>query len=63
MSSTPTWHTSSYSNDSGGHCVEVAEGSTTLVRDTGNRECGHLAVEAGAWAAFLRAVKAGELDG
>jgi hypothetical protein len=38
----PHWHKSTYSGASGS-CVEVAEGQTALVRDTQNRELGHLA--------------------
>lgn len=47
------WHKSSYSDGGGGHCVEVNEGAETLVRDTQNRELGHLVVPAGEWAALL----------
>ncbi|MFL1431906.1 MULTISPECIES: DUF397 domain-containing protein [unclassified Nocardiopsis] len=47
------WHKSSYSDGGGGNCVEVAEGRKTLVRDTQNRELGHLGFEAGEWAALL----------
>ncbi|NYH52512.1 hypothetical protein HNR06_002101 [Nocardiopsis arvandica] len=50
------WHKSSYSAAQGS-CVEVAEGESTLVRDTQNRGLGHVAYSAGAWASFLRGVK------
>ncbi|GAA1071438.1 DUF397 domain-containing protein [Nocardiopsis composta] len=46
------WHKSSYS-DRGANCVEVAEGTETLVRDTQNRELGHLTFPAREWAALL----------
>ncbi|OOC55988.1 MULTISPECIES: DUF397 domain-containing protein [Nocardiopsis] len=52
----PLWHKSSYSSGQGS-CVEVAEGESTLVRDTQNRGLGHVAYSAGAWASFLRGVK------
>lgn len=48
------FHKSSYSND-GAHCVEVAEGPATLVRDTQNRDKGTLSFPAAEWAALLRA--------
>ena len=47
------WLTSSYSAG-GGNCVEVAEGKETLVRDTQNRDLGHLVVPATEWTALLR---------
>lgn len=46
------WHKSSYSAN-GGECVEVSEGETTLVRDTQNRERGHLSVPSKEWSALL----------
>lgn len=52
-----SWHTSSYSNANGGHCVEVAEGPTTHVRDTQNRGQAHLTVSAHEWDALLNAVR------
>ncbi|WP_435111597.1 DUF397 domain-containing protein [Nocardiopsis synnemataformans] len=51
------WHKSSYSDGGGGNCVEVAEGSTTLVRDTQNRHAGHLGFQAQEWDALLKAVR------
>lgn len=54
-----TWHKSSYSNPTGGNCVEVAEVSdAVLVRDTQNRELGHLGFSSSAWSAFVHTVKA-----
>lgn len=47
-----SWHTASYSAERG-ECVEVAEGSTTGVRDTQNREHGALFFAADEWQAFL----------
>jgi hypothetical protein len=50
---TATWHKSSYSDASGHDCVEVAEGRTTQVRDTQNRDAATLAVPAREWIALL----------
>ena len=50
---TDGFHKSTYSND-GSHCVEVKEGSETLVRDTQNRDKGILSFPASEWAALLR---------
>lgn len=50
------WHKSSYSDGRGGNCVEVAEGATTRLRDTQNRELGHLEAESAEWSAFLKVV-------
>jgi len=56
------WHKSSYSNASGGECVEVAETpDAVLVRDTQHRELGHLDFTPKAWAAFLADLKAERL--
>ena len=52
----PTWHKSSYSTHSG-DCVEVAEGSEALVRDTQNRELGHLAFTTTEWTGLLGSLK------
>lgn len=46
------WHKASYSAASG-NCVEVSEGFEMLVRDTQNRELGHLRFGAGEWSALL----------
>ncbi|MEU0242280.1 DUF397 domain-containing protein [Nocardiopsis sp. NPDC006198] len=50
------WHKSSYSAG-GGNCVEVAEGLVTGIRDTQNRELGHLDVPATEWTALMNAVR------
>lgn len=62
MSSVPTDHLlfrkSSYSQPSGGNCVEVADlPAGAAVRDTQNRERGHLAFTSQEWAALLSAVR------
>lgn len=54
MYSSRDFHKSSYSPDESA-CVEVAEGSTTAIRDTQNREKGALAFPASEWAALLSA--------
>ncbi|OLT26884.1 DUF397 domain-containing protein [Nocardiopsis sp. CNR-923] len=51
------WHKSSYSDGRGGNCVEVKEGLPTAVRDSQNRELGHLDVPAHEWAALLTSVR------
>ncbi|MEU0242279.1 DUF397 domain-containing protein [Nocardiopsis sp. NPDC006198] len=51
------WHKSSYSGQQG-HCVEVAEGLVTGIRDTQNRDLGHLTTQASEWTALLAAVRA-----
>lgn len=50
------WHKSSYSAN-GGECVEVSEGETTLVRDTQNREQGHLSVSSKEWDALISSLR------
>ncbi|GAA1452049.1 DUF397 domain-containing protein [Nocardiopsis tropica] len=50
------WHKSSYSGNTG-HCVEVAEGPVTGIRDTRNRGTEHLDVSASEWTALLNAVR------
>lgn len=51
------WHKSSYSGARTENCVEVAEGETTLMRDTQYREAGHLEFPGVEWAALLRSAK------
>ncbi|MEU0490354.1 DUF397 domain-containing protein [Nocardiopsis sp. NPDC006139] len=52
------WHKSTYSN-TGGNCVEVRELATgALVRDTQNRDAGHLEFPADQWAGLLAGVRA-----
>ncbi|HJE59947.1 MAG TPA: DUF397 domain-containing protein [Nocardiopsis listeri] len=52
----PTWHVSSYTGAQG-NCVEVAEGPDVLVRDTKNREHGHLTFESHEWASLLNTLQ------
>jgi hypothetical protein len=51
------WRKSSYSANGGQNCVEVADDSAVLVRDTTNRDGGTLAFSAQAWQAFVDGVK------
>ncbi|QTD99793.1 DUF397 domain-containing protein [Streptomyces cyanogenus] len=51
------WRKSSYSGNTGGECVEVADlPALVAVRDSKQPDSGHLAVAPEAWAAFLRAL-------
>ncbi|MEU3229205.1 DUF397 domain-containing protein [Nocardiopsis alba] len=56
MTSETPWHKSSYST-SGSHCVEVAEGSTTGVRDTQHCGLAELSVPASEWTALLSTLR------
>ncbi|HEX7163948.1 MAG TPA: DUF397 domain-containing protein [Trebonia sp.] len=52
------WRKSTYSNDSGGECVETAsDDGVVLVRDTTNRDGGMLRFTAEAWAAFAASLR------
>ena len=54
-----TWRKSTYSNEKGGSCVEVADTSRgAAVRDTQNRDHGHLAFTFSEWTAFLTSLEA-----
>lgn len=54
---TTDWRKSSYSNGTGGDCVEAcASNEGASVRDTQNREAGHLSVSGAEWTALLGAV-------
>lgn len=46
------WHVSTYTGGQG-NCVEVAEGRCVLVRDTKNREHGHLTFDPHEWSGLL----------
>lgn len=52
------WHTSSYSGNADGNCVEVALDTTTLsLRDTKDRQSGTQSYTANAWSAFQRQLR------
>lgn len=55
-----TWRKSSYSNSSGGNCLEVADGLPGLVpvRDSKRPDDPALIVHAAAWTPFIESVKA-----
>ncbi|MDA2808002.1 DUF397 domain-containing protein [Nocardiopsis suaedae] len=55
--SEPMWHKSTYS-DGGANCVEVREHATGAdVRDTQNRDAGHLEFPSDQWAALIARVR------
>ncbi|MCX4959790.1 DUF397 domain-containing protein [Streptomyces virginiae] len=65
MTSTPEydlsaaiWHKSSYSDGTGGDCLEVADGHPGLVpvRDSKQPEGPHVVFHARAWATFVAAL-------
>jgi hypothetical protein len=47
------WRKSTYSDATGGNCVEVASGAVVVVRDTTQRDGLTLHFSASVWAAFL----------
>lgn len=54
------WYKSSYSNDTGGACIEVAVAALVHVRDSkqnGGHEQQILRVRAAAWTAFVQTVR------
>lgn len=52
------WRKSSYSGNTGGDCVEVADlGGQVAVRDSKDLQAGRFAVAPEAWTAFLRDLK------
>ncbi|WP_155054834.1 DUF397 domain-containing protein [Streptomyces blattellae] len=48
-----TWFKSSYSDSSGGECVEVATTSAIHIRDSKTPDNPYLTISATAWADFL----------
>lgn len=59
------WRKSSYSNQEGGDCVEVADGvpGVVPVRDSKVPHGPALTFEVGSWAAFIGGLKAGRRRG
>ncbi|NGO68168.1 DUF397 domain-containing protein [Streptomyces sp. SB3404] len=56
------WRTSSYSNEAGSECVEVADNlAAVLIRDTKDHTMGTLTASPEAWSAFVGGAKAAEL--
>ncbi|MEU0400500.1 DUF397 domain-containing protein [Streptomyces sp. NPDC006197] len=59
---TVTWRKSSYSNEDGGECLEVADHLPHVpVRDSKNPAGPVLAFEAAAWSSFVTGVKDGQI--
>ena len=57
-----TWRKSTYSNGSGGNCVEVADlPNGRAVRDSKHPEGPILVFTGDAWRAFVQSIEAGEL--
>ncbi|MFC9035136.1 DUF397 domain-containing protein [Streptomyces arboris] len=58
-----TWRRSSYSNQDGGQCLEVADGFAPVVpvRDSKNPHGPALTFAAAGWSSFVSAVKSGDL--
>lgn len=59
MSDQLKWFKSSYSDDEGADCVEVALFGTIHIRDSKNPSGPQLTVTASAWAAFISAAHPG----
>ena len=54
---TEDWNKSSYSNGNGGHCLEARrDQEAVLVRDTQNRNLGHLGYAPQEWTALLNTI-------
>ncbi|MDT3395065.1 DUF397 domain-containing protein [Streptomyces sp. B1866] len=60
--STAAWRKSSYSNQDGGQCVEVADGFPVVVpvRDSKDPDRAALVFGSAAWSSFVTAVRCGE---
>ncbi|MFF2187425.1 DUF397 domain-containing protein [Streptomyces sp. NPDC058155] len=60
---TPQWRKSSYSNGTGGECVEVADlAGITAVRDSKVPAGPRIAIRHAAWAGFVGALRASRLS-
>ena len=59
-----TWYKSSYSNDQGGNCIEIAIDApgAVPVRDSKDRTGGTLIFPKDAWADFVSGVRTGEFE-
>jgi hypothetical protein len=51
------WRKSTYSDASGGSCVELASDGAVFVRDTTNRDGATLAFSADVWATFTETLR------
>ncbi|MFE9103741.1 DUF397 domain-containing protein [Actinomadura geliboluensis] len=60
MRPTPTWRKSSHSDETGGHCVELARLAGGVgVRDSTDADAGHLILTRRAFAALIAQAKRG----
>ncbi|MFC8368247.1 DUF397 domain-containing protein [Streptomyces sp. NPDC057239] len=59
MSDQLKWIKSSYSDDEGGNCVEVAVSGAIRIRDSKNPSGPELRIAAPTWSAFVSAVQPG----
>ncbi|MEV0746661.1 MULTISPECIES: DUF397 domain-containing protein [unclassified Streptomyces] len=56
----PQWRKSSYSNGTGGECIEVAElHSSVGLRDSKQRNGPHISVARSSWSAFVSSLRRG----
>ncbi|WP_328665329.1 DUF397 domain-containing protein [Streptomyces sp. NBC_00322] len=63
MAEESAWFKSSYSNDTGGACVEIANLTSQVgIRDSKNKKGPALVVPTGAWSSFIGLVRAGDVD-
>ncbi|MBX7551552.1 DUF397 domain-containing protein [Streptomyces sp. tea 10] len=63
MASESAWFKSSYSNDTGGNCVEVADLTPQVgIRDSKKKSGPALVVPAAAWSSFIGLVRSGVVD-
>ncbi|OEV13014.1 DUF397 domain-containing protein [Streptomyces nanshensis] len=63
MAEEASWHKSSYSNDQGGSCVEIANLTDQVgVRDSKDKTGPALVVPASTWSAFIAYVQERRLD-
>jgi hypothetical protein len=50
------WRKSTYSENGGANCVEVASGDGVMVRDTTDRDGATLVVSSAAWSKFIKSL-------
>jgi hypothetical protein len=59
----PTWHTSTYSSDQGGNCIEITHHNNThTIRDSKNPTGPTLTLTTTQWSTFTTRIQAGEFD-
>ncbi|GGX51733.1 DUF397 domain-containing protein [Streptomyces noursei] len=57
------WFKSSYSNDTGGNCIEVTDLTNQVgIRDSKDKSGPALVVPAAAWSSFVGLVRSGDVD-